>query len=48
MTRKWIEKTGDRLAGLGGRFMSVVYDLEHTTVYRYRQAVRFGQHRVTF
>ncbi|MEN9218378.1 MAG: transglutaminase family protein [Gloeomargarita sp. DG_2_bins_126] len=28
--------------------MSVVYDLEHTTVYRYRQAVRFGQHQAIF
>ncbi|MFM8899356.1 MAG: transglutaminase domain-containing protein [Burkholderiales bacterium] len=28
--------------------MPVVYDVVHTTVYRYRQAVSFGEHRVMF
>lgn len=28
--------------------MSVVYDLEHTTTYRYRQPVTFGQHQAIF
>ncbi|WAS04080.1 hypothetical protein LQF76_08520 [Gloeomargaritales cyanobacterium VI4D9] len=28
--------------------MSVIYDLEHTTTYRYRQPVRFGQHQGIF
>lgn len=28
--------------------MSVIYDLDHTTTYRYRQPVRFGEHRAIF
>lgn len=28
--------------------MTVIYDLEHTTVYRYRNPVKFGQHRAIF
>jgi transglutaminase-like putative cysteine protease len=28
--------------------MPVRYDIKHTTVYRYRQPVRFGEHRVMF
>jgi hypothetical protein len=28
--------------------MPVRYDINHTTVYRYRQPVRFGEHRVMF
>ena len=28
--------------------MSVRYEIVHTTVYRYRQPVSFGEHRVMF
>jgi transglutaminase-like putative cysteine protease len=28
--------------------MPVRYDIQHTTIYRYRQPVRFGEHRVMF
>jgi transglutaminase-like putative cysteine protease len=28
--------------------MPVLYDIQHTTTYRYRQPVRFGEHRVMF
>jgi hypothetical protein len=28
--------------------MTVIYDLEHTTTYRYRQPVTFGEHRAIF
>ncbi|MBF2050984.1 MAG: transglutaminase family protein [Elainella sp. C42_A2020_010] len=28
--------------------MSVIYDLEHTTIYRYRNPVRFSEHRAIF
>lgn len=28
--------------------MSVIYDLEHITIYRYRQPVKFGEHRAIF
>ena len=28
--------------------MPVRYDIKHTTTYRYRQPVRFGEHRVMF
>jgi transglutaminase-like putative cysteine protease len=28
--------------------MTVIYDLEHTTTYRYRNPVRFGEHRAIF
>lgn len=28
--------------------MSVIYDLEHTTTYRYAKPVTFGQHRAIF
>src|SRR5436190_676092 len=28
--------------------MPIRYDINHTTVYRYRQPVRFGEHRVMF
>ena len=28
--------------------MPIQYDIVHTTVYRYRQPVRFGEHRVMF
>ena len=28
--------------------MPIRYDITHTTVYRYRQPVRFGEHRVMF
>ena len=28
--------------------MTVRYDITHTTLYRYREAVRFGEHRVMF
>ena len=28
--------------------MPIQYDIIHTTIYRYRQPVRFGEHRVMF
>src|SRR5580765_6211428 len=28
--------------------MPVRYDIQHTTIYRYRQPVRFGEHRLMF
>ena len=28
--------------------MSIQYDITHTTVYRYREPVSFGEHRVMF
>ncbi len=28
--------------------MTVIYDLEHTTIYRYRNPVKFGEHRAIF
>ena len=28
--------------------MPVRYDIQHTTIYRYRHPVRFGEHRVMF